>query len=179
MKKLLMLMICVALLTSCTAADNGGNGGIWGREEGKARLPECADYGTGDAAYTVEIRDGKRSVTLDAKREGGITVATVTSPEELAGAVITDDTEGMRMILDGGCELPLSAEVSAGLAAVFAVYLPLPEDVSVTDEGEAEFMAGDYTIRLALTEDGYPDMAVLAKDGAEREVMFTTEQVGN
>lgn len=174
-KKLLALtlMLCTIFLISCTV-DGGSENKQWSlnADGEKVKIPKCTDYGTKDVSYTVEVSDGKRSVTLDAERHDGITVATVTSPEALAGTVITDDTEGMRMIVAGECELPLSPEASAGLAAVFAVYLPIPEEANVTDEREVEFLSGDYTVRLKLTEDGYPDTATLKKDGAERQVKF-------
>ena len=179
LKKLLIFIICTAMLTSCTAVgrrDSDGAGGEGG--EKKAKLPKTADYGTGDVSYTAELSDGKRSVIFDAERRNGITTATVKSPEELSGTVITDDTEGMRIILADGCELPMSAEASAGLAAVFALYLPLPDDAKAAGEGEAEFYAGEYAVRLKLTEDGYPDSAVISKDGAVRRVKLTGSGAG-
>ena len=177
LKKLLIFIICIAMLTSCTAAaQRDADGAKAERGEKKAKLPKCADYGEGDVSYTAELSDGKRSVIFDAERRNGITTATVRSPEELSGTLITDDTEGMRMILAGGCELPISAEASAGLAAVFALYLPLPDDAKAAGEGEVEFSVGEYTAGLKLTEDGYPHAATLSKDGAERQIRFTARR---
>ncbi len=176
MKKLLILMLLIlcTALTSCTATGNRENsGGIWNRSEENAKLPKCADYGTGDVEYTAELSDGKRVVTLEVKRASGVSVATITSPDELAGVLITDDTEGMRILLEDGCELPVSAEASAGLATVFALYLPIPEEAKVTNSGEVRFTVGEYTARLKLTEDGYPDTATVTKEGMERQVKFS------
>lgn len=171
-RKLFVLLICSVLLTSCTASENVINGGILNSRGKEAKRPKCADYGVGDASYTVDISDEKRSVSLEVKRTGGISSATVTSPEELAGTLITDDAEGMRILLADGCELPVSAEVAEGLDAVFAVYLPLPENAAVTDEGAVKFTAGEYTVELNFTEDGYPDTAVLARNGDVRILKF-------
>lgn len=170
MKKLLVfILICVIALTSCSAV--GGETSNTG--EGKKKLPECAPYGTGNVSYTAEVSDGRRAVTLNVKRTDGISVVTVTTPEELAGTVITDDAEGMRMMLKGEVELPLSPEASSGLSALFALYLPLPEDAVPFGEREAEFTTNGYQARLRLTEDGYPDSAVLSIHGVERQVKFT------
>lgn len=176
MKKLLILMLLIVSTSLASCADTGGRengGGIWKHGEENAKLPKFADYGTGDVEYTAELSDGKRVVTLEVKRTSGVSVATVTSPDELAGALITDDTEGMRMIVAGECELPLSPEASAGLAAVFAVYSPIPEEANVTDSGVVNFTSGEFTVKLKLTEDGYPDTATVVKDGVERHVKFS------
>lgn len=176
MKKLLILMLLIVSTSLASCADTGGRengGGIWKHGEENAKLPKFADYGTGDVEYTAELSDGKRVVTLEVKRTSGVSVATVTSPDELAGALITDDTEGMRILLKDDCELPVSAEASAGLAVVFALYLPIPEEAKVTNSGEVRFTVGEYTARLKLTEDGYPDTATVVKDGVERHVKFS------
>ena len=170
MKKLLVfILLCATALTSCSAG--GGESSHTG--EGEKKLPECAPYGTENVSYTAEISDGRRAVTLGVKRTDGISVVTVTTPEELARTVITDDVEGMRMMLKGEVELPLSHEASAGLSALLALYLPLPEDAVPFGEREAEFTTNGYQARLRLTEDGYPDSAVLSIHGVERQVKFT------
>lgn len=171
MKKLLILLLCSGILSSCSSG--GADDGLFDKGDSAAKLPKCADYGTGDVIYTAEVSDGKRSVTLKAERKGGISVAAITLPEELSGTVITDDVEGMRIITGDGCELPVSAEMSKGLETIFAAYLPFPEDAKAVGSKAVEFLSDGYTVRLSLTEDGYPDTASITKNGVTRHVKFT------
>ncbi len=72
-------------------------------------------YASADVTYTATFEG---NITGDCKRSGGTTVLHITSPDRLEGLTVTYDGTTCSVAAEG-MEIPLSAEVAAGLTDVF------------------------------------------------------------
>ncbi len=99
------LAVCLTLTAffsiSCTA-DSSTDGGLM-------------KYAGENVTYTATFEEG---MTGRCERSGGTTVLRMTSPERLAGLTVTYDGATCSVGVEG-MDIPLSADVAAGLTDVF------------------------------------------------------------
>lgn len=88
---------------------------LGGCSEGASPENALMNYASADVTYTATF-DGK--ITGNCQRSSGTTVLQITSPERLEGLTVTYDGTNCSIAAEG-MEIPLSAEVSAGLTEVF------------------------------------------------------------
>lgn len=183
MKKIMLALALVTALTifsSCTASDRPAkeNGETLSQTEitdSHGRLPHIADYTERDIRYTATVSDGTRSVTLLCERIGGVTTASVTSPEELSGLTVIYDAEGLRLRLphESCSDVYVSDVGAAGLTAIFdALKQTLGKD-SFSGGREFDFDLGGVPVRLTLSPDGLPQKALVGEKEGAREVTYT------
>lgn len=169
----ILLMIACIMLTSCTGnADSSADGGETGGPKAKKITPQS--YTEGELVYGLSVSDGNRSVTLYVTRAGGVTEATVVSPESMAGVHVVFDAGGTRIVPESGETLALTEEAALGLRVFFEVMTHPLSDSEKKNEGMYCFEHSGYEVTLLLSEDGYPKLVSLTKDGYTRhgEVSF-------
>lgn len=177
MKRKIYLIICIllsaAVLVSC--GNNGGlhGGGVTGSDErGETVYP--AEYTVGDVSYSVTLSDGRREVTLEVQRVGGINTARVTFPEELSRTVIVDDVDGVRMQTgEEEMEFILSPEASAGISALLQIASTELNESERVDDNSYSLCIQGVDVDLTLDSEGYPLSAVLTWNASAREARYT------
>lgn len=171
------ILLCAAILFAGCAAGDADDG--LKSEKGEKAVPRRADYASGDAEYSVTVEDGERAVCLDVTRSGGISVATVSAPEELFGLLITNDIEGVRLFpAESDAELTMSAEAAEGLCVIFEVAGRELSDAEYTTDGCFDVVIGGFDVCVKLDEAGYPSEAQIKHDGVTRAVKYEM-RVGN
>ena len=164
-------LLCAAILFAGCAA-GGAEGGLKS-EKGEKTVPRRADYASGDVEYSVTVEDGERVVCLDVTRSGGISVATVSAPEELYGLLITNDIEGVRLFpAESDAELTMSAEAAEGLCVIFEVMGRELSDAEYTTDGCFDVVIGGFDVCVKLDESGYPREAQIKRDGVTRAIKY-------
>ncbi len=118
-------------------------------------------YASVDAAYTVAF-DG--NIVGSCERSGGTTVLRVTSPERLEGLTVTYDGTNCSVGV-GGMEIPLSAEVAAGLTDVFDL-LAREDGVPVKSSDGLQTIVTFADGTVTLNETGVPVQVTVG----EREI---------
>lgn len=134
-------------------------------------LPDTG-YAAKDCAYTAEISDGVRSVTLDTVYENGVVTACVTYPEELTGIKLICDATGTGIITSGDT-LMLSPEGSAGLKAVFEALRRAPTEDERVPGTVIRTDSGGFSCALSLGADGYPLTMDVTRGSYKRCVRFS------
>lgn len=192
MKKItvfLMIMLVLCTLVSCSVGGVSGDGasglsplGTASENKGsKGKLPHIADYTGKDMTYTATVSDGVRSVTLDVKRTGKVTEATVTSPEEISGTGIICDAAGLRVRTPyADCkELTVSPDAAAGLAAVFDLMkTPLGRD-SFTGSKCFSVTVDGLPVKLKVSGEGFPECAEFGEGYGTRYVNYTNVKLSD
>ncbi len=158
MKKLLSLLLFLPLLASCSTTKTAHDPST------DKKAPEPAAYYEGDLNYVLTISDESRRVVLEADRHDNVTVATLTSPEEMSGIRFFDEPDVMRVSLKNGEELTLTKEASAGLRLFFRV---MEKKLSKNDfsEGKFSFEIEGCPVTVTLNADGYPTL-IETKNGS-------------
>ncbi len=113
--------VCIALtvfLSGCTT-------------ETPAPGSRLTDYAASDASYTIEYFPEGAAVPTSAccTRSGGVTVMQLTSPDRIAGMIVTYDANAGSCALSAGeMTILLSPETSAGLTGLFDLLARPAED---------------------------------------------------
>ena len=174
-KKLLSLLLIIICLmgVSCSAGSKGDvTDSTYKKPEAKKITPQS--YTEGDLVYSLSVSDGNRSMTLDVTRADGVTKAQVVSPERMCNVTVICDAGGTRIVPENGETLALTDEAARGLRVFFeAMGHPL-SDSEKKNEGMYCFELWGYEVTLLLSEDGYPKLVSMTKDGYTRhgEVSF-------
>ena len=178
----ILLLLC-GILTSCTsegtAEDKDRFVGEETREEVKPaeKPPLIADYVKKDSTYTVTLENNDRCVTLQAVREGEVTTAKVTYPENLSGLKLIYDAAGLRLRppYPSDCEIAVSSDGAAGLCVIFDVLKTSLEENEYAGAGWFETKVSGYDVSVKLSGYGYPAEAKIALGDTARQVKYTIE----
>lgn len=185
--KLLSLLVCAAVLCSCSSnnssyVDPGNIGAQTSEIQGddtsvpkkKRSMPKVSDYHKGDISYKVTLSDAARSISLDVERRGGVTIARVTSPEELAGLTITDDAaDGVRITTDyeGDEDIIMTDEGGTGFLCIAGIMSHKVSKDEFDGYGTFVFDSHGYSVELQIGENGFPERAKITRGGYVRELV--------
>lgn len=173
MKIFVILLALCTVLCSCSSEAHSPYDG----DGASAERPQAADYTHGDISYTLTVSDGDRSVSLAAVRKDGVTVASVTAPDELAGAVLRETDDGVVVAPAGDCEeVLLSREAASGLAALLRLTSWELTDAVASADGGLKLLRDGWEACVHLDSDGYPTSAELTGNGGTRCVEIAVDR---